>query len=517
MRRPALVSCAALASLALTALPSTAAAQQLQPWTFRIEAGAGTTIRDFDHADVNTDTITAVGTARLAINLFSTPLAFQLGGSLGRFFRDAAFGSSVGLINLTAGFRFEPMLGSAGRLWIDANAGASLPGEVTSPGFDGGLGFEFQVTRGIAFGPYGRFGYIWDGRAAVPPISAAGQTSLSLDQASPDVSYWHAGLTLAFRGVADAPPPPPPPSDRDHDGVVDSDDLCADQPAGNHPDAARRGCPATDTDSDGVFDADDQCVNVGAGDHPDAARAGCPTPDTDSDGVLDPQDQCVSVAAGEHPNPERAGCPDGDGDHDGVLDHADQCPTEPFGLHADPARAGCPAPDRDHDTVPDLTDHCPDRPGAPSADPARNGCPGLVLVDGGQIRINRPVFFAPNRDAVLRTSFPVLTAVADALAATPEIRHVSVEGHTDDVGDDAGNLDLSRRRAASVVTWLAGHGIDAARLTSTGFGETRPVTPGTSARIRAQNRRVEFRIVADADAQTPSAPAAPAPTAAPAP
>jgi len=369
------------------------------------------------------------------------------------------------------------MLGSVGRLWVDANAGASLPGTVTSPGVDAGLGFEFRVTDGISFGPYGRFGYIWDGRAAVAPIDNAPPT-LSLDHSSPDVSYWHAGLTLAFRGVADAPPPPPPPSDRDHDGVNDPDDLCADQPSGDHPDPARRGCPAADTDHDGV---------------------------------LDPQDQCVSVAAGDHPNPERPGCPDGDGDSDGVFDHADQCPTEPIGLHADPARAGCPAPDRDHDSVPDLTDHCPDRPGAPSADPARNGCPGLVLVDGGQIRINRPVFFAPNRDVVLRTSFPVLTAVADALAATPEIRHVSVEGHTDDVGDEAANLSLSQRRAASVVNWLTSHGIDASRLTSTGFGETRPVTPGTTNAIRARNRRVEFRIVSDADAQAPAPAATPAP------
>jgi len=518
MRRPALVSCAALASLALTALPSTALAQRLQPWTFRLEAGAGTTIRDFDHSDVNTDTTAIVGTARIAINLFSTPLAIQLGGAFGRFLRRSEFGDDLGLINITAGFRFEPMLGNVGRLWIDANAGAALPGTVTSPGLDAGLGFEFRVTDGLSFGPYGRFGYIWDGRAAVAPLDNPPPT-LTLDHASPDVSYWHAGLTLAFRGVADAPPPPPPPSDRDHDGVNDPDDLCADQAAGDHPDPARRGCPAADTDSDGVFDPDDQCPNDAAGEHPDPARPGCATPDTDRDGVLDPQDQCVSVAAGDHPNPERPGCPDGDGDSDGVFDHADQCPTEPTGLHADPARAGCPAPDRDHDSVPDLTDHCPDRPGAPSADPARNGCPGLVLVDGGQIRINRPVFFAPNRDVVLATSFPVLTAVADALAATPEIRHVSVEGHTDDVGDDAANLALSQRRAASVVTWLTGHGIDASRLTSTGFGETRPVTPGTTGPIRARNRRVEFRIVSDADAQAPAAPAAaaPAPSATPAP
>ena len=506
MRRPALLSCAALASLALTALPSTAAAQRLQPWTFRLEAGAGTTIRDFDHSEVNTDTVALVGTARIAINLFSTPLAIQLGGSFGHFFRDSTFGDNIPLINITAGLRFEPMLGSVGRLWIDANGGASLPGAVTSPGFDGGLGFEFQVTDGIAFGPYGRVGYIVDGRRLTQPLGSTPQTMLSLSQDGTDVSYGHAGLTLAFRGVADAPPPrPAPPADRDHDGVNDPDDLCADQPAGDHPDPARRGCPAADTDSDGVFDPDDQCPSVAAGDHPDPARAGCPIPDTDHDGVLDPQDQCVSEPAGEHPNPERAGCPDGDGDHDGVFDHADQCPAEPIGLHADPARAGCPAPDRDHDSVPDLTDHCPDRPGAPSADPVRNGCPGLVLVDGGQIRINRPVFFAPNRDVVLRTSFPVLTAVADALAATPEIRHVSVEGHTDDVGDDAANLELSQRRAASVVTWLTSHGIDAARLRSTGFGETRPVTPGTSTRVRAQNRRVEFRIVPDGEASAPAA------------
>jgi outer membrane protein OmpA-like peptidoglycan-associated protein len=513
MRRPALLSCAALASLALTALPSTAAAQHIQPWTFRLEAGAGTTIRDFDHDGVNTDTIVVAGTARVAVNLFSSPFALQLGGAFGRFFRDPAFGNSLALLTLNAGVRFEPMLGDVGRLWFDVNAGAALPGTVTSPGLDAGLGFEFQVTRGVSFGPYGRFGYIWNGRNAVPSIAAnAGQPSLSLSQASPDVSYWHAGLTLAFRGVADPVviPPPPVPTDRDHDGVTDPTDLCADQPRGDHPDPARLGCPSADADGDGVFDPDDQCVSVPAGAHPDAARAGCPTPDTDGDGVLDPQDQCVNEPAGEHPNPERAGCPDGDGDHDGVFDHADQCPTEPVGLHADPARAGCPAPDRDHDSVPDLTDHCPDRPGAPSADPMRNGCPGLVLVDGGQIRINRPVFFAPNHDVVLRTSFPVLTAMADALAATPEIRHISVEGHTDDIGEEATNLDLSRRRAASVVAWLTGHGIDAARLASTGFGETRPVTPGTTGAIRARNRRVEFRIVADSEVAAP-APAATSP------
>ena len=124
MRRPALLSCAALASLALSALPSTAAAQTLQPWTFRLEAGGGTTLRDFNHDDVNTDTLLVAGTARAAFNLFSTPLAIQLGGTFGRFLRPSAPGDDIGLININAGLRFEPMLGSVGRLWIDGNVGA---------------------------------------------------------------------------------------------------------------------------------------------------------------------------------------------------------------------------------------------------------------------------------------------------------------------------------------------------------------------------------------------------------
>lgn len=302
------------------------------------------------------------------------------------------------------------------------------------------------------------------------------------------------------------------PVDTDGDGVFDPDDQCVTVPAGEHPDATRRGCPMPDSDRDGVFDADDVCVNEPAGEHPDATRRGCPTPDSDHDGVLDPDDQCPTTAAGDHPDPDRRGCPDGDRDVDGVLDHADQCPNEAQGPTPDPNRAGCPIPDRDHDTVPDATDHCPDQPGAPSANPARNGCPGLVQVENGNLRIIRPVFFATNRDRILPRSFPVLLAVADALNASPQIHRVSVEGHTDDVGDDARNLDLSQRRAASVVAFLVAHGIEAGRLEARGYGETRPEQPIEGLRGRAlrtarsANRRVAFRITDPAEA-TP-APAA---------
>jgi outer membrane protein OmpA-like peptidoglycan-associated protein len=300
------------------------------------------------------------------------------------------------------------------------------------------------------------------------------------------------------------------PRDTDSDGVMDPDDQCVDVPQGDHPDPARRGCPQGDRDHDGVMDPDDQCVDVPQGDHPDPARRGCPLNDTDHDGIYDNADQCVDVPQGEYPDPTRPGCPDGDADGDGVLNGRDQCRDVIAGAHPDPARPGCPLPDRDGDTVIDAQDHCPDQPGAPNPDPQRNGCPGLVRVQNGMLQIMAPVFFATNRDVILPRSFPVLTAVGEALRASPDIRRISVEGHTDDVGDDARNMDLSQRRSQSVVRWLSEHQVEPARLEAHGMGETRPMRPIDGLRgrdlrtARSLNRRVEFRIT-DPAPTTPAA------------
>jgi outer membrane protein OmpA-like peptidoglycan-associated protein len=250
-----------------------------------------------------------------------------------------------------------------------------------------------------------------------------------------------------------------------------------------------------------VLDADDQCVTEPAGERPDPNRRGCPIHDTDGDGVLDTDDRCIATPQGPNPDPERRGCPDGDEDSDGVRNGLDQCRTTPQGSNPDPARPGCPRSDRDGDTVFDEYDRCPDQPGAPSSDPARNGCPGLVRVQNGYIQINSPVFFATNRDRILPRSFPVLTAVSEALRGNNDIRRVSIEGHTDDVGPEARNMGLSERRAESVLRWLTEHGVAASRLEAHGFGETRPLRAPAGLRgraqrdARAQNRRVDFRIV----------------------
>ena len=66
----------------------------------------------------------------------------------------------------------------------------------------------------------------------------------------------------------------------------------------------------------------------------------------------------------------------------------------------------------------------------------------------------------------------------------------------DSVGDDAHNSDLSQRRAASIRAWLLAHGIDGARVTARGYGETQPIADNGTAAGRARNRRVEFVVTA---------------------
>jgi outer membrane protein OmpA-like peptidoglycan-associated protein len=197
----------------------------------------------------------------------------------------------------------------------------------------------------------------------------------------------------------------------------------------------------------------------------------------------------------QHGDPARLGCPDKDSDGDGVYDAQDRCLKVPAGIHPDPAKAGCPMPDRDGDSVIDALDACPDRPGAPDPNPKKNGCPGLVVIRKGQIVILKSVFFANEKDEILKKSFPVMQAVANVLLTQPEIKLVAVEGHTDDRGDIAYNTDLSDRRAKSCMRWLINHSIEEPRLTAKGYGPTKPIGENNSLYGRAKNRRVEFHII----------------------
>jgi outer membrane protein OmpA-like peptidoglycan-associated protein len=88
-----------------------------------------------------------------------------------------------------------------------------------------------------------------------------------------------------------------------------------------------------------------------------------------------------------------------------------------------------------------------------------------------------------------------LKEVAAALQKNAWVKKVRVEGHTDDRGKDEANLELSQRRADSVMRFLVGAGIDPARLEARGLGETQPLVPSKTAADRAKNRRVAFVIV----------------------
>ncbi len=237
--------------------------------------------------------------------------------------------------------------------------------------------------------------------------------------------------------VAPPPPPPPPPADTDGDGVIDKNDKCP-TVAGL---AKYDGCPVPDTDGDGINDENDKCPTVKGV----AKYNGCPVPDKDNDGINDDEDKCPDVA--------------------GVARYQ-----------------GCPIPDRDKDGINDEEDKCPDVLGVRE----NSGCPEIQKKLTAQ---SGSVYFATNKSVILAKSNKALDS---AVALMKEYAHVNVtiEGHTDATGNDKINIPLSQSRADAIKTYLVNKGIDAGRLTATGYGSSKPIASNKTAAGRAQNRRV---------------------------
>jgi outer membrane protein OmpA-like peptidoglycan-associated protein/polyisoprenoid-binding protein YceI len=95
--------------------------------------------------------------------------------------------------------------------------------------------------------------------------------------------------------------------------------------------------------------------------------------------------------------------------------------------------------------------------------------------------------------AELEADEPLLDTGADIAKRCPAVRFL-VEGHTDNVGGKSFNQRLSEQRAKSVVDYLTGKGISAARIQSAGYGDTHPVAQNNSEANRAKNRRIEFKV-----------------------
>jgi outer membrane protein OmpA-like peptidoglycan-associated protein len=259
-----------------------------------------------------------------------------------------------------------------------------------------------------------------------------------------------------------------PPSDRDHDGVYDFEDACPDEPGRRTKDPDTNGCPYR-------------------------APPPPPPPDRDKDGIPDAVDACPDTPGVATDDPKTNGCPPiPDRDKDGIPDSEDACPDTPGVKTDNPKTNGCA--DRDKDGIFDPEDACPDAAGPPDPDPKKNGCPA-ARVEHNQIIITQQVKFRTGSDKILPESNTILEAVQKIFEEHTEIKKVRVEGHTDNRGGKAYNDGLSRRRAAAVVKWLVDHGIDSSRLTSQGFGFSRPIATNKTEEGRQENRRVELHIV----------------------
>jgi OOP family OmpA-OmpF porin len=233
-----------------------------------------------------------------------------------------------------------------------------------------------------------------------------------------------------------------------------------------------------DSDGDGVKDDTDQCPGTPAGTPVDAN--GCPLPqDDDGDGVTNDIDKCPGTPAGA--KVDATGC-ELDSDGDGVVDGRDQCPNTPAGAKVN--EQGCEL-DSDGDGVPDSQDKCPDTPKGDRVDAVGCSFKDEIKLPG--------VVFETNKAELLPESIPVLEGAIATLKRYPEL-DIEVAGHTDSRGSDAYNLDLSARRAATVLKFLQDGGV-ANKLASRGYGERQPIGSNTTDDGRQQNRRVVLRVL----------------------
>jgi OmpA-OmpF porin, OOP family len=333
--------------------------------------------------------------------------------------------------------------------WFDptlhVGGGYTFFGDASAGTVNGGWGLNLWFAKNVALTLGSTLKYGFDDTRVV-------------DNDVPTHIFHHAGLKFQFGA-----------KDRDDDGIIDNEDACPDVPGL----AAFQGCP--DTDLDGIQDSADACPN----DAGTPEMNGCP--DQDGDGVADKDDACADVPG----LPVLNGCPDADGD--GVADQNDKCPT----VKGDKANAGCPWPDTDGDKVLDKDDKCPTVVGTV----ANNGCPEVT--EDAVKRLNdyaKTILFDTSKSTFQQQTYPVLQAMVAILKEYPSSKFM-LEGHTDSDGKDASNLQLSKDRAAAVRTYLIENGISADRLSSEGYGETKPVASNKTKAGKAKNRRVEVKLM----------------------
>lgn len=326
--------------------------------------------------------------------------------------------------------------------------------------------------------------------------------------------------------------------DTDGDGVEDRYDRCP--TVKGLP--QYQGCP--DTDGDGIPDLEDDCI-----DEPGPPQTkGCP--DKDGDGIIDRKDLCPDLAG----SPEWDGCPDSD--NDGIPDHLDECPQLPgtkefhgcppvtvwlidpvsnqklvkgirttegvfyfpklpihkktLFLIETPEGINIPLPDEflivtETDTglailtisrtIRNLFEYIP-----PEIVKLKKLAEEGALIDIPEFeqkiieKAMKNLHFNYNSAVINSKSFPYLDSLAEMLLRHPKW-NIRLEGHTDSIGSELFNLELSKRRAEAVKNYLVAKGVQRERIEVKYWGEARPIAPNDTEENRMKNRRVEMFII----------------------
>ncbi|MCO4763394.1 MAG: thrombospondin type 3 repeat-containing protein, partial [Myxococcales bacterium] len=212
-----------------------------------------------------------------------------------------------------------------------------------------------------------------------------------------------------------------PVGDSDGDGLKNPVDKCPNKPEDKDGFEDKDGCPDLDNDKDGIPDTKDKCPNKPEDKDGFEDIDGCPDPDNDKDGLPDGKDKCPNKPEDKDKFEDTDGCPDPDNDLDGVPDVKDKCPNTPEGpVDGWKDDDGCPDPDNDEDGIPDEKDKCPNEPETFNKYNDTDGCPDVakrtkVRIMKDSIKVP-PVFFAVNKDVILKKSFKNLKLVAELLA-----------------------------------------------------------------------------------------------------
>lgn len=234
-------------------------------------------------------------------------------------------------------------------------------------------------------------------------------------------------------------------------------------------------------------------VNLDFGEHGNMYRDrgyGGGAGDRDGDGIADENDDCPNEPEDFDGYQDLDGCPEYDNDGDGIPDASDQCPTQPEDFDGFEDGDGCPDLDNDGDGILDRDDNCPSESETFNGFEDSDGCPDDAPIYFPLAHINFKFGTAEISGA---DPIPVLEEVVRIMKDNPSIR-VEIQGHTDNIGNDESNMELSRRRSETIKRYLVNRGIGADRLDTRGFGEARPIDSNDTDLGRARNRRIEFIV-----------------------